>query len=143
MIHTLRGPARRRIAVVEVPRLGRIRGIQDSANWVNNADVPGWATTSQQTPSSAEQWMAAVIGAQSQQRETKPGTLTYTVATPNMFAPPVQAPWNSWGVTQCAPDGMPLQLPAPAPAEPIHWLLIAAGVLTGAASLAYLMGGRR
>jgi hypothetical protein len=142
MIHTtLRGP-RRRIAVIELPRLGRLRSIGPVRMF--NADVPGWATLSEQQPSTAENWLAFVMDKQTQRRETTPGTLTYTPA-PSTFSPPTQAAWNSWGKVACNPDGSLVQsssggsfaTAAPltvAPAATNYtWLLIAGGLIVAAA----------
>jgi hypothetical protein len=149
MIHTLRGPApipRRRIAIIEAPRLGRARlGLISDAG-LPNSMVAGWTTISDQTPSNAETWLASVLYAQGQTRETKPGTLNYSPA-PNPIPAPVIAPWNSWGLNACNSDGTPVTAqPAPAAGAPSggipNWLLIGAGLITAAAAARYLIQGK-
>lgn len=115
MIHTrLEGPAKRRIAIIAIPkpqrtRLGRM-GV------IRNAPTPpvAWTTISDATPDSADGWLSSVIGAQQTASQSTPGTLTYTPAATT--PPPPVAPWNSWGVSNCGqtdPQG------SSAPSSPI------------------------
>lgn len=165
MIHTLRGPARR-IAVVEIPRtasnrLGRVGSIR-AYDWTTIPDVaplsdepyltaaPFTATGAvNTTPPTTASWLARILSAQSNYRETTPGTLTYTPAPAQQT--PAVARWNSWA-GPC--DG---GTPAPAPtstttgnggssssAQPAAaafsapTLLYVAAAIGAAASLAYI-----
>lgn len=127
MTRTLRGPSTptRRIAVIELPRLGRVGSIGPAG--IPNGQVEAWTTIGSDQPSTADNWLAFVLQRQTQTRETTPGTLLYTPSPgPGQFTAPVQAAWNSWGGDQCNADGS-----APvAPAPDYSWLLIGASVLT-------------
>lgn len=119
MMHTLRGPnPTRRIAVVEIARgrnnrLGRIGSIRDYdwstipaiAPLTNEPYLPAAPTTKtgsvDNAPPTSAAWMAQILQRQSDQRESTPGTLTYTpVAAPQ---PNTVARWNSWA-GPCPPN---------------------------------------
>lgn len=159
MIHTtLHGPpaaARRRIAVLEIPRteamrLGRIGTIRaepysvsgngsDSGISAYGVDVYSGVyptVTDDPAPSSAAQWLASIVQTQANARETTPGTLTYTPA-PAGPAPNV-APWNSWA-GPCATGTATSSAPAVTGSRSDHkfWLWLAAG-LGAAGSAVYL-----
>jgi hypothetical protein len=159
MIHsTLHGPAaRRRIAVLEIPRtelmrLGRIGTIRpeqfdvsgdgtssaESAYGVNAYSGVYPTVTDDQAPSSAAQWQASIVQTQANARETTPGTLTYTPA-PHIGPVPNVAPWNSWA-GPCATGSAPSSGATAATGsrnEHRFWLWLAAG-LGAAGSAVYL-----
>jgi hypothetical protein len=160
MIHsTLHGPpaARRRIAVLEIPRtevmrLGRIGTIRgepfsvsgtgsDSAGSAYGVDAYSGVyptVTNDPAPSSAAQWLASIVQQQADARETTPGTLTYTPA-PNGPVPNV-APWNSWAgpcATGSAPSSGAAATTSSGRNEHRFWLWLAAG-LGAAGSAVYL-----
>ena len=162
MIHsTLHGPpaARRRIAVLEIPRteitrLGRIGTIraEDYSAWGGGTGSDPAASaygvdvysgvyptvTDDQAPSTAAQWQASIVQAQANARETTPGTLTYTPA-PNGAVPTV-APWNSWAgpcATGSAPSSGATTGSSSSRNEHRFWLWLAAG-LGAAGSAVYL-----
>jgi hypothetical protein len=149
--------------VVEVPRgrnnrLGRIGSIRDY-NWSNippiasMTDEPylpaaptnasGQVDTS--IPTSAA-WMAQILQRQSDQRESTPGTLTYTPVTPPQ--PNTVARWNSWA-GPCPPNSSAIASPAAvssgAPSSNgaagfnVPALVYVAAALGAAASAAYLL----
>ncbi len=151
MIHSLHGPPARRIAILEIPRsekmrLGRIGTIRPEA--VGQFGVDQFAgvyptVRNDQAPSSAAQWMAAIVQRQSTARDTTPGTLSYT-PTPATAPPANLASWTSWA-GPCSAAGPATQQLSPA-LQPLtlqsagknrFWLYVAAG-LGAAASAAYL-----
>jgi hypothetical protein len=163
MMHTLRGPnPTRRIAVVEVPRgrnnrLGRIGSIRDY-NWSNIPPIasmtdepylPAAPTTAggqvdTSVPTSAA-WMAQILQRQSDQRESTPGTLTYTPVTPPQ--PNTVARWNSWA-GPCPPNSSAIASTAVSGGAPssngaagfnVPALVYVAAALGAAASAAYLL----
>lgn len=165
MMHTLRGPTRR-IAVIRVPhgrnnRLGRIGSISDY-DWSQIPALapltaepympaqPTSATGAPDTnPPTSAQWAAQIVMRQSDQRETTPGTLTYTPAPPP--APGTVARWNSWA-GPCPPNssgnsgaGSGSNNTAAATAAPgtmalnTPGIVYIAAILAGAASAAYLL----
>lgn len=172
MMHTLQGPARR-IAVVEIPRgrnnrLGRIGSIREYdwnqipaiAPLTDEPYMPAQPTTAtgarMSDPPTSAAWMAEMIRRQSDQRESTPGTLTYTPAPPPQ--PGVVARWNSWA-GPCLPSAIASttgsgdassSAAASSSAngtQPWPGILYVAAALGAAASAAYLlngfMGGRK
>lgn len=109
--HRMAAANARRIAVVEVPRsavnrLGRIGTIRP-IDWtlvgsVAPMDVQPYAPQQpftstgarNMTPPTDQSWMAQILARQANQRESTPGTLTWT-PTPTP-APNISARWNSW-----------------------------------------------
>lgn len=108
-------PARRRLAVIEIPRTHAAR-----LGSIGPAPDPpiAWSTISASTPDTSDNWMALKLYEQAHTRENIPGTLQYT-PTP---------------VT-------PQPAPAAAPARDYSlWVFGAIGALAG---LAYLIGDNR
>lgn len=156
MIHTtMHGPAtaaRRRIAVLEIPRteamrLGRIGTIRAEPFALDNGQsaygIDAFSgvyptVTNDQAPSTAAQWIASVVQAQANARETTPGTLSYTAA-PDTGPGPAVPPWVSWA-GPCA-TGVPAAGSGGSTAGRNHehkfWLWLAAG-LGAAGSAVYL-----
>lgn len=172
--HRISGQARR-IAVVEVPRsainrlgrVGRVGSIRplnhlgSIRDWdwtlvpsivpmtvmpylpAQPTDANGNVIT---TPPTEQSWMAAILSRQANQRESTPGTLTYTpTPTPQ---PNTSARWNSWA-GPCAGQSF-----APPPAVPsttganngtsssspgLPTVVLIAAALGAAASVAYLL----
>ena len=164
MIHTLHGTpeAKRRIAVVQIPRAQRSRlGSISSVNWFAgpnttalNSVVPVqdlvpvlMANSSSVTP---EEWQAFILQRQAQAAEQTPGTLMYTPAPAGPSGATIEAPWASWSTGDCNPAaGSLTTIGAPSPAAAAGaaasgytstgtpWVVIA-GFLGAAASLVYL-----
>jgi len=90
-------------------------------------------------PPTSASWAATIIQRQSDQRESTPGTLTYTPAPAPQ--PNTVARWNSWA-GPCLPNGQPAAptsaaSPNAASGMPgFFWVAIALGA---AASAAYLL----
>jgi hypothetical protein len=150
MIHsTLHGPpaARRRIAVLEIPRTDRTRlngigTIRSESTTFGGLDLYSGVyptVTNDEAPSTAAQWQASIVQAQANARETTPGTLTYTPAPPTGPRANV-APWNSWAgpcATGSAPSSGATTGSSSSRNEHRFWLLLAAG-LGAAGSAVYL-----
>lgn len=166
MMHTLRGPnPGRRIAVVEVPRgrnnrLGRVGSIRNYdwstipaiASMTDEPYFPAAPTTAtgavDSTPPTSATWMASILQRQSDQRESTPGTLTYTPVTPPQ--PNTVARWNSWA-GPCPPSGAAITNTATNGVAPsssgnggggglnVPALVYFAAALGAAASAAYLL----
>lgn len=153
----------RRIAVVEIPRspetrLGRIGSIRDY-DWtlvpsvaVMNVEPyapqqPFTATGQRDmTPRTSSAWMAEILARQANQRESTPGTLTWTpTPTPK---PNISAPWNSWAgpcppaavmtSTTAAPDDASTSGNGSVCGQVPRLFCVAAG-LAGLASVAYML----
>jgi hypothetical protein len=163
----------RRIAVVEVPRsavnrLGRIGSIRQlpagahlgsirEYDWAQvpslvPMDVEPYAPqqpftatgTRDMTPRTSSGWMATILQRQANQRESTPGTLTWTpTPTPQ---PNISARWNSWS-GPCADQAMQPTTSTSAgngdasssSGEPLPKLVLFAAALGAAASAAYLL----
>ncbi len=146
MIHTLRGvaPPRRRIAVIEMPRLGRARLGSISQQGTPNSDIVGYTTISDMVPATADHWQAFILQARSLHHQQTPGTLQYT-PHPQGYPPPVTGPWNTWGTSaKCSTPASGSSQPpaAPAATAPDGWLKLVA-TLTGAAAAVYLISELR
>jgi hypothetical protein len=165
MMHTLRGPnPARRIAVMEVPRgrnnrLGRVGSIRNYdwstipaiASLTDEPYLPAAPYTAtgavNNTPPTSATWMASILQRQSDQRESTPGTLTYTpVIAPQ---PNTVARWNSWAgpcppsggaiANTATPGGAPSSNGAAGGGLNVPALLYVAAALGAAASAAYLL----
>jgi len=162
--------AARRLAVVEVGRdplhrLGRVGRVGTIREW-DWTLVPSLATmnvepyapqqpftaTGQRdmTPRTSSAWMAQIVARQSVQRESTPGTLTWTpTSTPQAN---ISAPWNSWA-GPCAGqrfqstssngangDGASISAASSgAGQQPVPTVLYVAAGLGAAAAAAYLL----
>lgn len=159
----MRGPASRRIAVIQIPRaqvsrLGTIRAEQWLAG-PNTTALNAWTPLYDLTQTLArnnssltpEEWQAQLLREQSAASEQTPGTLSYTPAPSGPSGATISPPWSRWSTSGCNPQtANGSGVPAPAsiaaasvPGAPAFgsgssgWLIIA-GILGAAASLMYL-----
>jgi hypothetical protein len=134
-------PARRRIAIMEIPQVTRARlgAIHDGdpsawprpqlANW----NQPSISPINNQVPANDARWQAHVLYSQAQKRETTPGHFSFSPLQAPHYAPPLQAHWNSWGGGNCDRSGIPTE---PAPLVPVPAAAsVAAQAVYGASTL--------
>lgn len=122
--------ARRRIAVIEMPRPQRARM---GSIGQTPAPILAWTTINDSTPDSSDNFMAQVINRQNWARLNQSGTLAYTPAS--VTPAPNVAPWNSWLQPSCEPGQGSAAAETPAPVNP---LLLIFAALGAAASGVYL-----
>jgi len=126
----------RRIAIVKRPRPHQARlGMIRAGVLPLRDNTVAWATISDSTPDSSDNWLSTILMQQSQARLATPGTLTYTPASTTPA--PAVAPWNSWAQPNCGDTGaaqIGVDNASPgAPSDSLFWKIVGASAIAASA----------